>query len=331
MPATSLFLGVDGGNTKTVALIALASGVIVGAGRAGGSDIYSVETEAAAGQEIAAAVQCALDLAGGAREQFAGAVFSLAGADWPEDFALLETFLRGQGHTNPLIVNDAMGALRAGSPDGTGVVLAAGTGMAIGARSKTGKTWHSSNWPTAGGGSGLGKAGLNAVLSAELGVTPPTGMRSRLLAYFGVEAVEAVLHRITGRGARWDWRDMSRLAPMVLDAAEDEDPVAVEIVELFGHELGRYAVAAARQVGLGPDPFPLALSGGIFRHRSTHYASSMLEVIHAVFPGVKPRPGRYEPAAGALMLALESRGIKITDAVCDEISFSMPGSHLFAT
>ena len=34
-----LVLGVDGGNTKTIAIIATGGGTVVGAGRAGGSDI----------------------------------------------------------------------------------------------------------------------------------------------------------------------------------------------------------------------------------------------------------------------------------------------------
>ena len=86
--AMSLVLGVDGGNTKTVALVAQADGTVVGAGRAGCADIYGAESPEAAIDAIAGAAQSALEAAGATGADLAAAVFCLAGADWPEDFEL---------------------------------------------------------------------------------------------------------------------------------------------------------------------------------------------------------------------------------------------------
>ena len=83
-------LGVDGGNTKTLALVARADGVIVGTGRAGCGDIYGAGSPAAAIAEIERAVDLALKEAGIQTAQLRASAFSLAGADWPEDFQLLE-------------------------------------------------------------------------------------------------------------------------------------------------------------------------------------------------------------------------------------------------
>ncbi|MCC6315170.1 MAG: hypothetical protein IT337_14295, partial [Thermomicrobiales bacterium] len=226
----SYVLGVDGGNTKTIALVASDDGVIAGCGRAGGSDIYGAASVAAALAELDAAVATALDKAELRSDQIARAAFSMAGADWPEDFDLLRAELRARGYeAEPVIVNDAIGALRAGSPDGTGVVLAAGTGMAIGARAPGGREWHSGNWPTAGGGSGLGRAALDAVFGADLGVAPPTTLSARVVAYFDADSVEDVLYRITHRGSGWSWQATARLAPLALDEADRDDPVAAGI------------------------------------------------------------------------------------------------------
>lgn len=57
-------LGVDGGNTKTVALVATTDSRIVGAGRAGPSDTYGAPTEAGAVAELRAAVDDAMRSAG---------------------------------------------------------------------------------------------------------------------------------------------------------------------------------------------------------------------------------------------------------------------------
>ena len=114
---TGLLLGVDGGNTKTVALIATADGTIVGAGRVSGvADMYFVPVEAAMGV-IEAAVEAALADAGVTAPDLLAAGWSLAGADWPEDHELLAGELRRRWPTAPgTVVNDGIGGLRAAIP-----------------------------------------------------------------------------------------------------------------------------------------------------------------------------------------------------------------------
>ena len=53
-------LGVDGGNTKTIALVARMDGTVVGAGRGGCGDIYGAAGPAGAIAEIERAVLAAL-------------------------------------------------------------------------------------------------------------------------------------------------------------------------------------------------------------------------------------------------------------------------------
>src|SRR5436305_10147675 len=83
-------LAVDGGNTKTIALVATLDGTILGAGRGGCSDIYNAEagtewpdSAAAAMANVEYAVVGALQGAQVKASDLATAVFSMAGADWP--------------------------------------------------------------------------------------------------------------------------------------------------------------------------------------------------------------------------------------------------------
>src|SRR5713226_10555895 len=101
-------LGVDGGNTKTIAIVAALDGTILGAGRGGCGDIYngrsSINWEEAAAVAIANieyAVVSALQAAQVKASDLITAVFNMAGADWPEDFGLLQDAmeLRGFGRT----------------------------------------------------------------------------------------------------------------------------------------------------------------------------------------------------------------------------------------
>ena len=127
---------------------------VLGVGGAGCADIYGAPSPAAALEEVEAAVADALAEAGVRAAGLAAAAFSLAGADWPEDFALLERELvtRLGLRETPIVVNDALGALRSGSPDWAGVAVVAGTYNAIGARRADGNLFHIGFWPDGAGG-----------------------------------------------------------------------------------------------------------------------------------------------------------------------------------
>src|SRR5919204_4180137 len=126
---TDLLLGVDGGNTKTVAVAARTDGTVVGTGRAGCADIHNAASPDEALAEIARACASALAATGARAADIAAAAFSLAGADWPEDFELLRRALaEALGLTEPpIVVNDAIGAIRSGTHDGVGAAIACGT------------------------------------------------------------------------------------------------------------------------------------------------------------------------------------------------------------
>ena len=96
MSAPALLLGVDGGNSKTVALVARLDGTIVGAGRSGTTDIYNAPSVDAALAELVRAVESALAAAGATASDLRASAFSQAGVDWPEDFELFRRELPGR-------------------------------------------------------------------------------------------------------------------------------------------------------------------------------------------------------------------------------------------
>jgi N-acetylglucosamine kinase-like BadF-type ATPase len=323
-------LGVDGGNTKTIALVANCDGVIAGSGRGGCSDIHGAGSPEAALVQLDAAVSGALQSAGVEPGQLAAAAFSLAGADWPEDFALLRAALGQRGFARNLeIVNDGLGGLRAGSPDGCGVAVVCGTGVATSARAPGGRVWWSSYWQEPQGALELGEKTLRAVYRAELGLDPPTALTGRVLAHFGVETVEEVLHRMTARQRPRAYID--RLAPALLDEAAGGDAVARAIVQAHGAALGDYALIAARKVGLDSGPFHLVLSGGVLRHPTHLLRDALVERVRAAVPGVRPISSRLEPAAGAVLLALDAAGRAVDPPLLERLSASLPEAALFST
>ena len=324
-------LGVDGGNTKTLALVARADGVIIGKGRAGCGDIYGAKSPEAAITEIERAVDAALKEAGIAPADLTAGAFSLAGADWSEDFSLLEDALRGRGYGQQIVVvNDAMGALRSGSPDGIGVVVACGTGAAVGARGRDGRFWHSSFWQQTQGADELSKRALRAVYRAELGIDPPTLLTERILAVFEARNVEEILHQLTGRDILRPEKRRQLVRPL-FDAADAGDAAACRIVTSHGEALGEYAIVAARKVGLLETPFTLVLTGGVLRHPSPLLREALVSRVHEASPHLHAIQSRFEPVAGAILLALDLLNVDTNAELLERLEMSLPAARFFAT
>jgi N-acetylglucosamine kinase-like BadF-type ATPase len=306
MGTEGLVLGVDGGNTKTIALLARPDGRLLGYGRAlGCADIHSVGEDAAR-PVVKAAITDALAMAQARPAEVVAAWFSMAGADWPEDVTALEGSLRSAWPA-ARVVNDGLGALRAAIPTGPGVVVAAGTGATTAARGPHDRTWHAGFWQHPQGAGELADQALRAVFGAHLGTEPQTRLVGRLLAATGEPDVKSLLHRATRRGSSL-FGAFSWLAPALIDVAAEGDPIARRIVLEHGAGLGRIALAAARAVGIEDDAFAIALVGGLFRHADRALASAVLATVRERAPGAIEVAAAFAPSYGALLLALDDVG-----------------------
>jgi N-acetylglucosamine kinase-like BadF-type ATPase len=329
-----LLLGVDGGNTKTIALVARRDGTVVGSGRSlGTADIHATTPELAL-DAVERAVTAALEAASvvhvrGRADEVETSAFSIAGADWPEDIELLASLL-AERWPAPVVVNDAIGALRAVIPMGPGVVVVCGTGTATGARGPDGQTWHTSFWQEPQGARELGEKTILAIARADLSIDRPTALTALVLRTLDAPDVETVLHRRTRRGpARW--AEPAILAPLLLDAAEAGDPTAVAIVTSHGAALGTYALAAARRVGAADGPLGLALTGGVFRHPGRLLRESTFTTVRAGAPLAHEVVPSLEPVAGALLLAFDAAGIEVAGAVEQRLRATLPAAALYET
>ena len=318
-----MVLGVDGGNTKTIALVATLEGVVVGSGRGGCSDIYSWPTPDPAIAELTAVADAALAAAGVRRSDIRAAVFSLAGADWPEDFELLGSALRRWLDGEPVVLNDAIGAIHCGIPTGIGVAIVCGTGSAVGARGEDGGVFLIGFWPDSSGATVLGSDALAAVYREGLGTGDPTALTPAALTRYEVTSPIELLHVFTCRGETGA-RSTASFARTVLDVAAAGDRVAARIVREHAEILAAQARASAARVSL-PRPYPLVLAGPVFRHE----AGELARLVVKAQPEAEWVPARLEPAAAAVWAALRSVGAP-HDAL-DALAETTPGPELFAT
>lgn len=304
---STLLLGVDGGNTKTVALLADGDGTVLGRGSGGCGDIHNAAGPEAALVEIARATTSALGDAGATTGDLAAAAFSLAGADWPEDFPFLRTELRSRLglRDEPEVVNDAVGGLRCGTDDTVGVAVVIGTYAAVAGRSDAGKLFHLGFWPDSTGAHALGTQALAAVWRHMLELGPQTSLLDRALARWGCADAVELLHAFTRIGGLEEL-EADRFADAVLDEADAGDPVARTVVETVAGRMGDYARVCAARTGQLGSPFPLVLCGGVLRHPS----SLLRAVIHSRVPDGMPVYPDVDPVAGAVLIAADRVGAR---------------------
>jgi N-acetylglucosamine kinase-like BadF-type ATPase len=322
-------VGVDGGSTKTIALVAEASGRILGAGRSGNCNWYTVG-KAGAASAISEAVCAALDEADLAPEQISYARYCITGADWPEDHPMLEELLGALGLSQRLAVkNDVFAALRSGTADPYGVVICAGTGTNTAIVAPNGREYVYGYWVDYGGAGPLAQDAIRAVLRAADGRGRPTALTGRLLAHFGLADAERLLRALVERAIGPE--TTLTVCPLVFDAAADDDPVAHALIARMGHELALYATAGIRRLDMTELSFDVVLSGSVFKGHGSLLIDTIRRDILAVAPGARIVRPRFEPAVGAVILALEAVGVSVDERVLQHLAATQPGSQIFAT
>ncbi|AWM39698.1 N-acetylmuramic acid 6-phosphate etherase [Gemmata obscuriglobus] len=266
----NVVLGIDGGGTGTVALLAVpdagAEGGwrLLGRGEAGPSNRHAVGTDAALAA-LNEATTKAFAAAHLPRASVRAACLGLAGAGRPGDQEIVrEWAARVRLSAAVEVVEDAALLLAAGTPDGVGVAVVAGTGSMAYGRRADGTTTRAGGWGPLlgdeGSGYSLALAGLRAAVRAADGRIAPTPLTERLLAALKLARPQELVEFVY-RGC--DRAALAALAPVVLDVAEEGDPAADHIVREAAGELAAAAAAAAKALGFGAS-FPVALAGGVF-------------------------------------------------------------------
>jgi N-acetylglucosamine kinase-like BadF-type ATPase len=321
-------LGLDGGGSKTIAFIAREDGQIVATGKARGSEIYGGGEAALA--TISNLANEVIGQAGLKVSDIQAATFSLAGVDWPEDFAYVKERLSPLFPCDIIVQNDAIGALGGAIPDGPAIVVACGTGCATASRNHTGAVWHSSFWQYPLGSHEMGIKALQAICLAHQGIGEPTRLEAMALETLQLPSVERLLHALTHRGS--DGRPwLGRLTQILLDAAQAGDPVSQSIVRAHGAGLGEIAAVAARQVGISGQAMEIALTGGVFRHPSSLLSDALLATVKDREPLCIVVEAFGEPIVGSIISALRHFDIATTDTLLSKLRQSMPSSEFFDT
>ena len=299
-------VGVDGGGTKTEAVIMDAALRVIGEGRSGPSNPLRVGITAAAAA-VREAIDSACAMAKLRRADLVAAEIGLAGARRKELRERMRETLATLSIGEVEVVTDADIAMYGATDGAPGVVVIAGTGSICCGINARGKSFCAGGWgPIAGdegAGAWLARRALRAVAHASDGRGPETLLTELACSYFHVSTPDDLTtaiyaptitnERLAGFG-----RD-------VVEAAKRKDAVALEIVVDGGTELGLAAVAVIRHLQMERDRFQIAYVGGVFRSAGELILNPLRNEVKKVAPRTYFEPPHFAPAVAAARMARE--------------------------
>lgn len=306
---TRYFLGVDIGATKTHTLIADERGQVAGWSETGPGNHETVGYDGMR-RTVSEGLAQALAMAGIGADDIAGAGFGVAGYDWPSERAPTLETLAVLGLQAPLeAVNDTVLGLLAGSDEGWGLAVVAGTGCNCRGwdrgRRREGQVTGGGVWMGEGaGGSELIARTVHSLAHEWTRRGPATQLTPALLRHCGAASLGELLEGLMN--GRFELN--ASAAPIVFQVAAAGDAVAVELIRWAGRELGELANAVIRQLEFESLAFDVILVGSLFGGGPL-LLEPMQATIHALAPGARLVRLGAPPVIGAVLLGMEQAGL----------------------
>ncbi|WP_040226916.1 N-acetylglucosamine kinase [Bhargavaea cecembensis] len=262
-------LGIDGGGTKTAAVVCGLDGQVLARAEAGPSNPTVMKAD-----EFSAVLSGLFNELrardGAAFGQISAAHFGMSGVTESGNERLVEETARQflPDGCRLSVSNDSLNALMSGTLGAPGIVQVAGTGAVTYSLDDAGGEHRVGGWGWLAGdeGSGydLGIRSLRSVFRAYDGRGPETGLTASVLGHFGVASVPELIPVLYGDGGGVHPR--SRIAPLgryVTELART-DEAAGGIVRVACDGFFDSIVACFRKSEFHGSEIPVVLAGGVF-------------------------------------------------------------------
>jgi N-acetylglucosamine kinase-like BadF-type ATPase len=306
----TLYLAIDGGNSKTDAVVGTADGEVLGYAQGPGTCHQNIGLDETMAR-LRALVARVRRQSGLGEVAFDRADVFLAGADLPAEVELLTGLVAAQGWTDRLrLDNDTVALLRAGTDAADAIAVVCGAGINCAGRAADGRTARfpsigtlSGDW---GGGGQLAQLALWHAVRGEDGRGPATALSAAAADHFGVstaDEVGAALHLGLIERAR-----LSELSPVLFAVAAAGDAVAAKVVRRQVAEIVSLVTVTAGRLGLLETAFIVVLGGGVVRAGHPQLIEPVTERILAAAPKATVTIVDAPPVLGAALSALDALG-----------------------
>lgn len=300
---TEHVVGVDGGNSKTDAVVVSTSGRVL-ARRRGPGVVSPLADPGGWRDRLASLVEQTRHDAGiGSAGKAACVVYFLANVDLAAERRVAQRELESTGQAEITVVqNDTLAVLRAGTSRGWGIAVVSGAGINAVGRHPSGRTAgflaFGDYTGDSGGGHDLGIAGLGAAIRARDGRGPATLLAASVPAHFGLRRPEDVAVAVHNGSIRHD--GLHVLAPVVFAAAAAGDDVAGRLVDAFADEVAVMATALIRRLRLTRTDVDVVLGGGTLQTGDAVLHDRVTAGVTAVASRARVRVLDVPPVFGAV-------------------------------
>lgn len=290
---SELYLLVDGGKTKTEAVIVDSNGSEIAKSCGPGLEIIGSVNGY---ERVVDSLRTTFDQLPHT-SRFAGVAFGLNGAQAPSassDLAAkaISSLVKANRFTIASdVVMNYLGALG----NQPGVVVAAGTGSVVMAISRQGVPYRiDGNGPLfadRGSGHEIGRQGLKIAAMVDDGLPGSTALHKAMIQRFGT--LENTVNSVFG--APNPIEVVASFSKSVAKAAKEGDEMSTEILRCAAQDLAMNVQAAARRSKLAGAPFSYSTAGGIF-----NIGPLLEKTFHEFVAQFLPEAQYQEPVGGAI-------------------------------
>lgn len=305
--STKWILGIDGGGTKTSAILVAQDGTLGVQESSSAMSLTTVGIEKAAEVAFDLVKRCCAKVSCGHEQLYAVGV-GIAGGGRIEDRdefhrVFLELSQKENFPFSKVIVEpDWRVALEGAYPTSPGIVLISGTGSIACARVEDGSLHRVGGWGRVLGDEGsaymLGRDGLNAAIRAHEGRGDKTSLLQYALQHFEVSSIEELVRKVYRHNA-----DIASFASKVLVAETQRDHVAHSILFRGAGEM----VELVRTLIVKVQPkrrIPVALMGGLL-DKENAYSKMVKERLLNNLPQILIQKPKFPADFGAAILAFQ--------------------------
>jgi len=303
---TGLYLGVDGGGTKTAGVLAEASGRVVARVRLGGSAILA-KVSPRSRRVLGEVVRALCRRAGARKSAIVRAGIGLNGIDfdyeYPGQLRQVSAAL-GLPPWKLILVNDAIPALWAATTSPAAVLVQHGSGWTAAWRKRPGGE-RLFDHLSAGHPFDLRYEVAPYVARMLDGRAERTPLADRVLAYFRVPAAkwaEAVF-----RGSL-PWEKQRLILPLVWRAYLAADSAAIQLARRAAEDYALAAVTMIRKTG-NPRAFA-GFGGGNINHAPEAFRRLVARLVRARFPAARVGRPAMAPEYGAAVMSAFADGVE---------------------
>ena len=307
----NIYLGVDGGGTKTEAVLIDWDGKVLAKGDAGGSNpaIFGIKKSL---DNIVIAIQKTL-------KNFPDTAdiptcLAIAGVNTEKEAAnfltaaLFHSALSKIISKNSIAVNDTQAALRAGTNDKNAVVLIAGTGSNCFGINESGQSAKSGGrdfiLSDEGSGYAIGLSVLKTVTKMSDGRESQSVLKDLLFSHLKINSIDQLTEIVNSKP--WNKTDIANVAPQAEKATKRGDRLASEIIKTAAGELVLLIKAVAEKLDLKNKEYTIVTTGSVFN--IAEMTRLVKEKVLEFNPKVEVVKPKISSAYGAALLAKEARG-----------------------